>query len=684
EASYLKKITDIYGRVVDFTYAEKTTSEYQEPQTESNEPDAYQERYEKKFIDYIEVFDAQNNRLFTIDFDYNFHGTGNLTKRLLAKITQKNALSESLPPMKFEYNSGAPNEAALKKITLPQGGTIEYTYIEKTIQRSDRQASIQAPINFGKPQVFIAEDYVVVTWLNTGTNELKVYAYLWDGEWIESLVDTINNVTIVNPTTNAQSFGIIVEKDFFAIVNNLDLSQQSKPVHIFRKNPYKRGDWLKHAVTISISGGSGGAHGAWLASGEDFVTVLGKERGQLFRFRWKGDSWTLIEDAAVDNDANDDFYLAGTNNYFIDHNKATNPDDIKFYYLDETGGWNVATLPTQLSFDSFQLSAHWFVHNYHAIVEPPNFQAYIYRWSEDFMTFYRDTDLGIIDDDATPQEPAVFLYDALISASGENGSGQNNAKGLRWTGSLWKTKSDFIIDFTSSALGNDFIIRRNRKTNGWVQRWILNPNNPSAGWTLDNEVTGVNYVGFSSFADMYAWFEIGGQAKVYKKLPASWNESSISVWDANDQNLQLGTDFYVYEDHVNGQRNGPAIRFIKNGQWGTTFTLLGGGAFRFHTVVNSTIVAKNADVLKDATALELFRAVDKFALGAMADFPVKLIKTYDGYDFQYTSFVYDETTATYDPSGMVAQYNEVTVIPGSSDGISKPVGYTKNYFFNGL
>jgi hypothetical protein len=49
-----------------------------------------------------------------------------------------------------------------------------------------------------------------------------------------------------------------------------------------------------------------------------------------------------------------------------------------------------------------------------------------------------------------------------------------------------------------------------------------------------------------------------------------------------------------------------------------------------------------------------------------------------------TIFVYDTTTATYDPSGIVAQYNGVEVIPGSSDGISKPFGATENYFFNGL
>ncbi len=692
QASYLKKITDVLGRTVVFNYGAKYGAlnpdaggkvEYQDPNAETAEPDAYQEKLETKYLDYIDVFNPGNVKLYTIAFGYTFLGAGDLAKRLLSTMTTKDANGKALPNLKLEYNATSPSLGVLKKVTFPEGGTATFNYTTKNISRSARSATVDRPSSaFGYPQVHAANDYVVVTWLNTSTNELKVRVYQWDGEWIEQEVATISNVTFIDQSTNAQSFGIVLENDFFAIVNRLDLNDVNKPIYLFHKKPEQRGAWHNYSYTMTIDAANGQAH-AWLAAGEKFAVVVGKEKGKIYRFRWNGSTWSLGAGDIIDqypgegDDA--DFYLAATNNYFIRHYHDPNPDLIEFYFLDETGAWSSMQLPAGISFYTNQYQSRWLANNAYAVVIAPGTQEYIYRWDEDFAAFYLHSDIGAIDDASQ-----VGLFDAAISTS-YSVVGNANARGLRWAGNAWNLINFTPIDATSHALGNDFIIRRNWATNGWIHRWVFNPNTQS--WSNDNQVTALYQPRFAVFNDMYAWYEIGGQARVYKKLPGGWSETSItsaSGWDANDQNLQIGSDFYVYEDHVNGQPNGPAIRFVKNGQWGTTFTLLGGGAYKLHTVMNNTIVAKNASDLKNATTLELFRAVNKSALGALTDFPVTSIEIFDGYDYQYTSFMYNEATASYDPSGNVAQYNEVEMIPGSSDGVAKPLGATKNYFFNGL
>jgi len=296
EASYLKKITDVFGRTVVCNYAAKYGAlnpdaggkvEYQDSYTQTAEPDAYQERLETKYLDYIDVFSPNNAKLNAITFGYSFLGANDLAKRLLSSITTKDANGKALPNLKLEYNTASPYLGMLEKITFPEGGTATFTHTTKYIQKSARNISANRPsTDFAYPQVYAANDYVVVTWLNPGTNELKVRVYQWEGEWLENEVATLANVTIINQTTKAQSFGIVLEEDFFAIVNRLDLNDVNKPIYLFHKKPEQRGAWHSYSYTMAIEAANGEAH-AWLAAGENFAVVVGKEKGKIYRFRSK-------------------------------------------------------------------------------------------------------------------------------------------------------------------------------------------------------------------------------------------------------------------------------------------------------------------------------------------------------------------------------------------------------------
>ncbi len=73
-----------------------------EPHTEQAEPDAYQEVYEKKYLDYIDVLSETGSKILSVQFGYNIINSGiNTAKMLLASIVQKNASGNSVPGMKF-------------------------------------------------------------------------------------------------------------------------------------------------------------------------------------------------------------------------------------------------------------------------------------------------------------------------------------------------------------------------------------------------------------------------------------------------------------------------------------------------------------------------------------------------------------------------------------------------------
>src|SRR5258708_618480 len=90
-------------------------------------------------------------------------------------------------------------------------------------------------------------------------------------------------------------------------------------------------------------------------------------------------------------------------------------------------------------------------------------------------------------------------------------------------------------------------------------------------------------------------------------------------------------------------------------------------------------------VYKNATSIDLYHNINEHITGLQADYPVSSI-TISGANStdQNVAFEYNFTSAAVDPSCNVAQYEEVNVIPSSNVISSKPNGYTKTYFNNGL
>ncbi|MBS1653495.1 MAG: hypothetical protein JSU05_01520, partial [Bacteroidetes bacterium] len=281
EASYIKSITDVWGRKVLFQYNDKQKPYYMEPHVEQAEPDAYQEVYEKKYLDHIDVMSETSSKLLTIQFGYGTINAGtNAAKLLLTSITQKNTAGNSLPPMKFTYNLSGTTKGFLNSVSYPSGGTISYTYTEKTLGHSDRQFMATAPSGYAEPKIWLSDDYAVVTWRQLGTGgthdsnprDVKLYVYQWVGEWKEQFLQTISGIRLEGDASgwnkDYKQFQVVLQKNFFAVLSRPSESYDNYQLFIRYKDANNRGQWSSQNITVDYGSGV-----PTLLSGDNFIAV---------------------------------------------------------------------------------------------------------------------------------------------------------------------------------------------------------------------------------------------------------------------------------------------------------------------------------------------------------------------------------------------------------------------------
>jgi large repetitive protein len=345
EASYLKQITDPIGRKVQFVYLPKLSSYYMEPHTEQAEPDAYQEVYEKKYLDHIDVIRETGVKQLFVNFQYGSINSGtNTAKMLLSRIEQRNAVGNALPGTSFDYYTATDAngyKGFLQKITYPTGGTTSYKYKMdgNFLGHSMRNLNIPAhaidpdgPYGYAEPLLWFGQDYVVVTWRAlgsggshlTGASTVKIYVYQWVGEWKKSFLQTITGVTATfdgvdfngNPVpldaSHYENFQVVLEDNFFAVL-------QGNNLFIWNKKESARGDWIGYTRTNDYGAGK-----PTLMSGNNFVAVGSYQDDSthpchLYTFQGDKPGYYLVEnwkDNILNQTIGDHFYTSA-NNYFI-------------------------------------------------------------------------------------------------------------------------------------------------------------------------------------------------------------------------------------------------------------------------------------------------------------------------------------------------------------------------------
>ena len=726
EASYLSTVTDVLGRTINLVYADKTYSEYVEPNTYygRNVVDAYQERYEMKYLDYINVNDSDGSLLNKVDLTYTTMGTGDMTKRLLTSIVGYNSANQSLPGYVFSYTTTNlfTNFGALVSITTPTGGVLNYTYANQSITRAVREKKIVEIPGYAEPKVWIGPDYVLVTRreLNSGSHTtapktVKIQVFNWDGEWLEwnlsneimadiKVVDDVDNddfAELDNTVPDYQKFMVTMQKDFFAIAYRYN-GASSNTIRIYRKDPKTRNSWTRDSFT-DVNSDVLLRINYRIVSGEKFVAFANKN-GDINVYQWNGTQW--LSSSLIRSDTHNPI-VAG-HNYIISHKRGS-PDLIRFYFLKEDGSWiekDAPSLPDSYTVDK----SYWHAGSSFAVAMADDNNEYIYSWDENYniLTPY-NTGLQIPDNSYVDITNNSMV--GILTTDGTPVGYSFRYNGQSWSAGGSMDYSGILLEARSlQSYGDDFIVRP--RPSGKIGLRTYNAN--TAAWSNSDYSTANRYLLFAGYTYFVAVDATENtKARIYMKKPnGSFLLDPIGMNTLNSGEVRFGWqggyDYVIksYSDATgwlqsikfkNGKINADASELDRSYVDGSNLISITDDSPVIHEVeyfdptrimasgnTLVTFLSHDGTILQsNAKEVRLHRMIDTEAIGFLKDFPVQKVSVNDGEKTTYSYISYNTATATYDASGTICQYNKVSVYPGVQ-WADNSNGHSEFYFHNGL
>ncbi|MFK0732348.1 MAG: RHS repeat domain-containing protein [Gloeotrichia echinulata GP01] len=700
-ATYLKQISAIDGRSVNFVYQPKQYDdkirEYQIPHQYSGQSNlhAYQDRYETKFLDSIEVKDKESNSiLFSLQFDYELKNVSlidfnnaDFSKRYLIGITQKNAKSQSLPGYKFEYYTNPADikdnihRGALKNITYATGGIATFNYEKKNLIGTSHKENISGE---GIPRVWFGGDYVVVTYYDDNQGKLDVKVYSWNGNWI-SYEPSKEGFKF---KLDIDSLQVVTQADFFALSFK---TRSEMKVYLFHKEMGRFGKWTNENYVLDLASNDVQTH---LAVGSDFVVFCASGGTELGRYVWnqQSKSW----DDKSTNISKGNYALAALGNYFTIgiYDAASKSCELVLYYQDEIyKQWtrqeivNSSISPVEKD-DKGNPYLNWSLGNHSATAtfiksfgKNIDYEVQVYQWDAKFTI-----SPPLSNSYSVPQDTKEPFFYSITT-----GSLLANVGHLwRYNGSEWKDynlSDNFRVgnEATKFAYGSDLAIASNSSLNSsdikaynpFQDRWTnLTPDSLSKH-EYQPTVSG----NFVTVGNGIFYRDNQGQLnKDREPIPSRIKPDSIIN----------SAPFYIACEKDNGEsqilllKNGKVVNteslseriYVDNeGSKGKSGTMLAG--------FNAFVTYKGDDFDK-ASNLTLYYVFDESIKGNVTDFSVVKVTINDGYQQTQTSYDYDTSKIAISVQGIVTEYSRVTVIKGGENQGSTPFGKTEYLFFNGL
>ncbi len=734
-ASYLKTITDEFGRTVSFFYGNKYgpnnlgpngAIEYQPPHSELG-PNAYQDRYETKYLDKIQVNNQAGELLFSVKFEYQLNNLSNtstssdiyryLWKRYLVSIKFLNINSQSLPGVKFEYYSKSdPHPGALKTITYPEGGKATYSYQKAQLINSTKNLKINSPLTGSVPRVWYGADYAVITWYEPSSGSLQLSIYSWVGRWVQS------NSVYFSAKFDLDTLTVIPRQDWFVLAFQ-NIAPAREEIYLFRKDLINFGEWSYTQQNITLTSNS---TKTVLTTGDEFVIVYNPNFSDRpfygYNWDWKQKAWTnpTLPNIAVAKPAQ--VALIGKNNFYIvcSYNQITKTGSFQLLYRDDIGVWK-SGFTWNNSFDVYQdpqpsnnFLFFWSLGDTYAVAtyaksvssNPASLtsEIRIFQWNENFNILNASSPL--VKQYTSPfsgQKPllpvlASIVENSLIGNSQHllryvGGSGNSNNI-ANWIGKDFDA-SDSVADY-QFGYGSDVAIMSKQSGNNTINQLLqFNPSNPNqSGWTSPVTLQAKghyprgngNYLNIDS--TVYFRTPSGQWQQLPNPLPGTLNPKSV----------QNQAPVYIAYEDATGKNT--QIVPLKNSQLqvANLTTLYNEKIYvEQNTTVKpgtslaspNTLVTYPADRSFDqASYITLYRLAEGTFTGAVYDFQVNYIQIDDGFtsDTPYSQFYrYDQSTVIYDSSTALAQYSKVTVLPGcKQDTPAPPYGKTEYYYSNGV
>lgn len=473
EAIYLKEIVSSRGAKVKLNYGFKNSNEYYEPHRERSEPDAYQERYEKKYLKSVEIYNNNNEKVTSYSLGHTLYtsSSGN-NKRYLTSIAQsshENGQNYTLPSQTFEYHISGTYKGGLKKVIYPSGGSVTYKYQNKFLFSNGANKYASTP-NFPSGYNFyssLVKDNYSLFVLRTidpvsgGKHRFKIFRYWWNGEQWEGHEFTFPHLIeddYPNTGDRLKNFYSVLEDDFYGFAYDKGTTAD---VYMFHKE--KDGNDWHYSVRSNVNIGS---EDPSFISGDGFMALGSHRVGRLFTLTWNGSYWNYKQI----NQGNGQYYYAAKNNFILSLDEdggsdmitgTSHEDNYYMHYLDaenkwQTKSWSAFADPR---IHGIEKPSQFFPDNSIAgFVADDNPELFL-RWNANYDLIAVDNVLGAYDDRHTLQSVNNSMFTLVWFWFNQP------IKAARFNGVNWKV-SDFSssVDRYHSNFGLDLMTYKNEDT----------------------------------------------------------------------------------------------------------------------------------------------------------------------------------------------------------------------------
>lgn len=495
EASYLKKISTSRGGNVKFTYLPKISDEYYEPHQEVPEPDAYHERYEKKYLSQIQTYNNFNELINTYNLSYSIYGTSLNTKRYLMSMTQKNSNNDNLPAQQFEYNTSGTYMGGLKKVIYPSGGSATYNYTNKLLfnNSSNRYISpLSIPTGYKYYSALVRDNYslFVVRTIDPVSGDkyrFKIFRTTWDGKNWDTNEYTFPHLLNDGQyeSEKMQDFYSILEEDFYGFAYDNGTNAYIYLFHL-ETDGYS---WNSFQHT-NLNHGEGDPS---FLSGEGFAALGSHYSGRIYTYFWNGVNWNF----KLISQGLGQYYYGANNNFILSLNEnggadmitgVNHEDNYYLHYLDaekkwQTKSWSSAADPYILG---IELPSYFYSSNsMTGFVADDNPELFM-RWDTDYNLNYIDDVLGRYNDQNPIQTSSSgmfalqsWYYKRLIKSARFNG--------YNWDVSTIPTSGEY---YAKPSYGTDYVtFQNNSNYNNGIGYQLYDPNYEL--WSLGT-ITSIN------------------------------------------------------------------------------------------------------------------------------------------------------------------------------------------------
>lgn len=253
-SSRLRTVTDVFGRVVSLTYADKIVDsqarEIQPPHIDPNgrRVEAYQDHYQTKYLVSIDVPDFSGQPFFRVVVATSLRNFGNqsdpyLYKRCVDAIYTHYVGADPEPGLRFTYNpAGSIAPGSLASTSTPLGSTLQYEYGEVALENAPTILTLEP--GQGEPRVWFGPDYVVRTFQDGNT--LRIEILNWSGGWSRVPVASLN------ASGKVEDLRLIAQETYFILYYQGHTVPGPLNASVFVRNPFLPDSWSRYDLTETV------------------------------------------------------------------------------------------------------------------------------------------------------------------------------------------------------------------------------------------------------------------------------------------------------------------------------------------------------------------------------------------------------------------------------------------------